>query len=449
MNNNIQDKLKNDIQKLAKDFNIDLNKKKDIKENGLENIMQQVLLNNCNNIPLSDINTINKNANYQLLTYDFITLTYKYTNNGLYKTLIQQPIIDAFKNFTIITDQLDEEEKDKLLKVFNEKNLKNIIMELFFMNRLYGGAVLYFDKNDYIVLNRWDITNTTKGTLKEEYYNSNQQQDYYFLGEKLDKNRMIILTGEKPPYYLKKILNGWGLSILEVLVEPTNLYEKTLRLIYELLDESKIDIYKVDKLTDSAFTGQDKEIAKKISLMNKNKSFQNAIVMDKEDDFEQKQLTNLSAIVDILKEIKLDICNVMKIPAIILWGMSPSGFSSGEFDLRQYQDKIKQEIQPQLKQVIVEILKREAIKLFDLDITDLDIDFENFIIQTKEEQENTNDKIFSRLKSLYDSQLLTKKEFFEALKENNIYKLQAKASEVDEYSQEQQENIDKLELAND
>ena len=67
----------------------------------------------------------------------------------------------------------------------------------------------------------------------------------------------------------------------------------------------------------------------------------------------------------------------------------------------------------------------------------------------KEEQENTNDKIFNRLKSLYDSQLLTKKEFFEALKENNIYKLQAKASEVDEYSQEQQENIDKLELAND
>ena len=400
MNNNIQDKLKNDIQKLAKDFNIDLNKKKDIKENGLENIMQQVLLNNCNNIPLSDINTIKKNANYQLLTYDFITLTYKYTNNGLYKTLVQQPIIDAFKNFTIITDQLDEEEKDKLLKVFYEKNLKNIIMELFFMNRLYGGAILYFDKNDYIVLNRWDITNTTKGTLKEEYYNSNQQQDYYFLGEKLDKNRMIILTGEKPPYYLKKLLNGWGLSILEVLVEPTNLYEKTLRLIYELLDESKIDIYKVDKLTDSAFTGQDKEIAKKISLMNKNKSFQNAIIMDKEDDFEQKQLTNLSAIVDILKEIKLDICNVMKIPAIILWGMSPSGFSSGEFDLRQYQDKIKQEIQPQLKQVIVEILKREAIKPFDLDITDLDIDFENFIIQTKEEQENTNDKIFNRLKSL-------------------------------------------------
>lgn len=415
---------------------------KDIRENGFRDIVENVIdTNRYSKAPLTNSIATNYNLRERLYTLQFYNLTYRYCTDGIFKTLIQQPIIDAFKDFKIVSDLIDEEEKDKLLNLFFEKDLKSIIQDFFFIDRLYGGAILYEDdKQEYSVLNRWEITNTLNNDgITSDYYNTTFDNDIYYLGEKLNKNNLIVLKGVKAPYFIEKMLNGWGLSVAEPLIEPSNLYQKTLNLIYELLDESKIDVYKVEGLKDSVLAGQDKSVVDKIQLTNMLKNFQNAIVLDNNDNFEQKQLTNITAIVDIVKELKLDICSCMKIPAIILWGMSPSGFSSGEYDLLQYQDKIKQEIQPKLKKVLLKVLKRLANENFDMDVEDMDVEFENYTLETRESQENINDKLFQRANQLFQMKLLTKKEYFTYLKNNNIFTETVKCADEDEYNDNMEE----------
>lgn len=420
--------------------------RKKIYENGFKNIVDNVIENSIleKKAPLQNIKSADYNLRQDLYTFNFNNLTYRYATDGIFKTLIEQPVLDAFKKFEIITDELDEEEKKKVMNDFYKKDYDLKIKNVMFWDRLYGGACLYYDNNDYIVFNKWDLSNVEKSNnILDDKVSS--EKDLYFNGIKLEKDNCFILTGIEAPFYLKKFLNGWGLSIVEPLVAPSNLYEKTLNLIYELLDEAKIDVYKVDGLKDSVLAGQDKAVIDKIQLTNILKNYINAIVLDGVDNYEQKQLTNISSITQVLQEIKLDICASMKIPAVILWGMSPSGFSSGEFDLKQYQDKIQQEIQPRLKKVILYVLTRQIKELYNLDIENIDINFQNYIIQTKEQEENTKDKIFNRAKMLFDSKLLTKKELFEILKNENIININTKAEESEEYTEDIGE-VDELKM---
>ena len=167
-------------------------------------------------------------------------------------------------------------------------------------------------------------------------------------------------------------------------------------------------------------------------------------MLDKNDEFEQKQL-NMAGIVDIIRELKLDICSAVKIPAVILWGMSPSGFSSGEFDLKQYYSNIESELRTQIKTVLLKILKIECKCLFGFIPSDLDFDFYPLLIQSEEQIQNNKDKQFNRAMTLYNNKLLTKKELFEALKQDDIFIQKTKASEEDEYI-ESQEDMEQMNL---
>lgn len=422
-------------------------REKNIKKNGFKNIVENIANQNLFKAPITNTISADYNLRQDLYTLNFYNLTYRYCTDGIFKTLIQQPVIDAFKDFRIISNLLDEDDKKKILNIFYKKKLKQIILDLFFMDRLYGGSGLILDYNDndkdydYIVVNRWELSNTSSNSVKSDYYKCNVNDNIYYMGEMIEPDNILLLKGQKAPYFIEKMLNGWGLSIVEPLIAPSNLYQKTLNLIYELLDESKIDVYGVDGLKDSVLAGQEKAVIDKIQLTNILKNFQNAIVLDKADTFEQKQIGNINSIVEILKEIKLDICSSMKIPAIILWGMSPSGFSSGEYDLLQYQDKIKQEIQPELKRIIIKVLQIEIENNFNTTIDDLDIEFEGFILQTREMQENINEKLFNRINILYDKKLITKKEMFDYLKSNRILNQNFKAEGEDEYGEGEEENF--------
>ena len=239
---------------------------------------------------------------------------------------------------------------------------------------------------------------------------------------------------------------GWGLSVCEPLVAPSNAYQKSMNLIYELIDESKIDVYSINGLKETLAANQQNIVVDQIQLTNLLKNYQNALVLDSEDKYEQKQL-NLSGIVEIIRELKLDICSAVKIPAVILWGMSPSGFSSGEFDLKSYYGNIESELRPEIKQFLLKILKIECKNLFGFIPDDLDLEFYPLLIQTETEVQTAKDREFARIKMMYDSKLLTKKEFFEALKQNNIFTNKTLASEENEYTEEQNfEDFDKLDL---
>ena len=404
--------------------------------------------------PLQDIERADYNLREQLYTLRWKQLTYRYTTDGIFKTMIRQPVLDALRNGVIInSDELNQEDIELLQNILIEKNILNVIKECFILNRLYGGAVLILEEEDtepsemldihnlykkkinYYTASRWDLSNSTK---TEDYLKSFDIDNIYFNGTFIDKSRVFILKGEETPLFIKGILGGWGLSVAEPLIAPSNIYEKSINLVYQLLDQAKIDIYRIEGFKDTLGIGNDNEIVDRLQLTNILKNFQSALLLDKNDEFEQKQL-NMAGIVDIIRELKLDICSAVKIPAVILWGMSPSGFSSGEFDLKQYYSNIESELRTQIKTILLKILKIESKCLFGFIPSDLDFDFYPLLIQSEEQIQNNKDKQFNRAMTLYNNKLLTKKELFEALKQDDIFIQKTKASELDEYIESQED----------
>lgn len=417
--------------------------------------------------PLQNMESADYNLRKSLYTFRWTQLSMRYATDGVFKTLVQQPVFDALKNgIEITSEQLNQQDIDLLYRKIEQKNIIKKVKDLFTWNRLFGGSALIIEvagqetKDDlkykdipinsdvnYYVVNRWELSNTL-GASSNQLEGADKDKDLFYYGNFINRDRIILLQGVEAPSYVKQILQGWGLSVCEPLIAPSNAYQKAMNLIYELIDESKIDVYSVEGLKESVAAGMDKMVVDQIQLTNMLKNFQNAIVLDSNDKYEQKQL-NISGVVDVIRELKLDVCAAVKIPAVILWGMSPSGFSSGEFDLKSYYGNIESELRPEIKSVLLKILQIECQSLFGFIPEDLNFNFKPLLIQTETEIQTAKDREFSRIKILYDSKLLTKKELFDALKQNEIFIQKTIASDVQEYSEltdERTTDFDKLEL---
>ena len=107
------------------------------------------------------------------------------------------------------------------------------------------------------------------------------------------------------------------------------------------------------------------------------------------------------------------------------------------------------EILEHLRNVLLKVLKIECQTLFGFIPDDLSFEFQPLLIQTETEIQEGKDKEFARIKLMYDSKLLTKKEFFDALKQNDIFIQKTIASELEEYTENPElstRDFDRLDL---
>lgn len=148
---------------------------------------------------------------------------------------------------------------------------------------------------------------------------------------------------------MRNRFRGWGMSELEKLMRSLNQYLKNQDLIFELLDEAKIDVYKIKgfnaALLNSAGT---QNVAKRIQSANMIKNYQSALTMDLEDEYEQKQIT-FTGLAEMLVQIRQGIAADLKMPVTKLFGISAAGFNSGEDDIENYNAMIEGEIRSRLK----------------------------------------------------------------------------------------------------
>ena len=66
----------------------------------------------------------------------------------------------------------------------------------------------------------------------------------------------------------------------------------------------------------------------------------NARILDK-DEVYQKDYTSLASLDQLIGMFMLELCAVANIPMVRLFGKSPSGFSSGEYDIKNYYDSVE------------------------------------------------------------------------------------------------------------
>jgi phage-related protein (TIGR01555 family) len=406
---------------------------------------------------LSDYGTISNANNYSLITLNRIILTYLYTGNGIFRRAIQVPVLDAIsKGIEIESDEASQDDIDEILDWFicinkddfnNENNnLWNVILNYFTWTRLYGGGGILINTdqdpttkfniksiNQYTPLafydvDRWMFSSpqSVVTNVEDFYLQYGNSDKYYIYGQELHKSRVIISTGRKAPSYVRRQLKSWGLSEAEAMIRDLNNYIKTSDVLYEILDESKIDVYYIQNLASKLVTsGGTKAIQSRIQAANELKNYLNALLLDANDKWEQKQI-QFGGLAEVQRENRIGIAACLNMPVTKIFGMSAAGFNSGEDDIENYNAMVDSEIRPKIQPVIKSLLNIGFQKLFGY-IPKYKIKFPSLRILSSVDEENVKTAKTNRILSLFQGGLLNGKQAMQMLKKESIITI-----EVDE-----------------
>jgi hypothetical protein len=125
---------------------------------------------------------------------------------------------------------------------------------------------------------------------------------------------------------------------------------------FELMLEAKVDIFKVVGYKNQLASPMASQLTqRRIALANKHKNYNSAMVLDKDDEYEQKQI-GFSGIAEMAKENRMDIAEGINMPMSKIWGQGSTGLSSGEDDLENYNSQVESVVRepnkPRLRRVV-------------------------------------------------------------------------------------------------
>ncbi len=394
-------------------------------------------ISNFPTAPLSSTNTLYYNNRWNIISNNRALLSEIYVEHGIIQTLVDQPVDDAFRaGFTIKTEQLKPDQIEQLQVAVEQNRDIDGVMQTLKWSRLYGGGALLIitDQDpmkplDYKSINEKTLLSFKSADLWELYFGVENLPEtllpssvpyYEYYGFSINPTRVLPVRGKLPPSWIRPRFRGWGMSECERIVRSMNQYLKNQDLIFELLDEAKVDIYKISgfNATLMAKDGGGK-VNKRIQYANLLKNYNNAVVMDINDEYEQKTMS-FGGLAEMLQQIRIQIAGDVKMPVTKLFGLSATGFNSGEDDIENYNSMIESEIRSKCKYIVVDVLKLRCQQIFGIIPDDLQIIWNPLRILNAEQEENVKDKKFKRVLDTYNSGLCTDQEAKKAINKGDL-----------------------------
>ena len=395
---------------------------------------------------LASYGTIAYNNNYSLLTINRTILTYLYTSSGIFQTAIDLPVQDALsRGIEIESSQMSSTDIDDLLDFMEESDQWTAILDAWKWGRLFGGAGLVINTNqepkeplDYKALHnkplelydadRWQFDNAHPyaGGMEDNFYGG-EVEFFHLHGQPIHESRVIRIRGKRAPWYVRRQLRGWGMSEGERMIKDLNLYLKTQNVLYEILDESKIDVYRIkglaQKLINEAGTAA---VTRRIQLANELKNYTNALIMDVQDEFEQKSLT-FTGLAEVGKENRIGICSALRMPQTKHFGLSASGFNTGESDLENYNMMVESETRKPMRALIREVIELNMFHLFGRKAP-FRFTYPPLRVLSSEQEESTKNSEFNRVMALYDRGFIDSQEVGEMLNTSGVVTIETNMS---------------------
>ena len=411
------------------------------------NLLEQTLANNMSGFTaqltgqgggMSNLTSMNpslQNNMYAPMTLMWTNLMYMYRTHGLLQTAIDMPVLDALRGgLDFHSNQLDSDDIGKLEDYLEENNVLERIGDAFVWARLFGGAALIINtesdceepiggevvggKIEFYDACRWELTSERRIPASGKY-------GYY--GKKLDKSRVITILGKRAPWLIRAQLSDWGMSELERMIEDFNLFLRTRNVIYEILQEAKVDVYSL-----KGFAGQlaspsgTQRTAQRVQQMNMIKDFNNALIMDEGDKYEQKVM-NFGGLSDMMKESRMGIASALRMPMSKLFGIPSTGLSgSGEDDIENYNGLIESEVRQPMKHIIRKVLQIVVKNQFGEDL-DINFKFKPLRILNGTDEESIKTSKTTRFVSLFEHMVMDSKELGEVLQKENLVPIPLKA----------------------
>jgi len=386
--------------------------------------------------PLTSLTPIGQNNIYQPVTLLWTQLMYMYKTHGLIQTAIDQPVLDAIRGgLDLSSDQLDQDELSQVEDFLEENGILDRIADAFIWARLFGGGALIINtegdsaepvgeelhdgKLEFYDACRWELTCARRIPENEKYG---------FYGKTLDASRVLTILGKRAPFLIRAQLSDWGMSEIERMVEDFNTYIRGKNVIYELLEEAKVDVYSLKGFTAQLATATGTNLTtRRIQTMNQIKNFNNALILDKDDAYDMKTMT-FSGLADIMKENRIGIASALRMPMTKLFGIGATGLNSGQEDIENYNALIESEVRQPMKQIMRKVLKIIVQHLFHEEL-DIKFKFKPLRELSAADEEQIKTSKTARFKSLYDSLLIDSQEIGEMLQKEELVPIQIDAEQ--------------------
>lgn len=405
---------------------------------------------------------------YFPVTLNWTLLSQSYMTQGLLRTVVDQVVEDAFGDgIEFQSAQLDDDELKQLNRAFCRKrdrdsyagtsadrlnynagvDLSTSDLEACKLvgkwGRLFGGSGLITNTTQamnrqlrpdmiaadspltFIAADRWELI------LDSMNAGSSNPVPYDYYGLPLHRSRVSRFVWAPAPSRIRQRLGGWGMSVLEECIRPVNAYLKFEKLIFELMDEAKVDVYKIKGFNALLATRAGTEaLINRTQAANQAKSFQNALTMDKEDDYDQKNLGSIfPGLATMYQELRVNLCAYMKIPMNKLFGQSAGGFASGKDSLDNYNSTVRN-FRTEAKPVAMTVGELRCQQLFGMIPDDLDVGWVPLSVLDGVEQEAVKTSQQTRIESRFTLGLTTAPEALEEMRK-------AELIEIDETEVEQ------------
>lgn len=407
---------------------------------------------------LQQLDTCYKNLRWNLISNNRQLLSQMYVEHGLVQTVIDVPVDDAFRGGILITSkQLSEDQVKELQDHMEAEGDIDNYGTAQKWKRVFGGAAfmvitdqdpstplstkeLFESEIEFKAIDMWELNNPhfheyderqtqindeddeaiKDGTPVDRLQLTTKNQCFDYYGVKIHKSRIRIMKGLTPPSFLRPRLRGWGFSEIEHLVTSINQFLKTNNLTFEVLDEFKLDIFKIKGLATNMMNPKGREaITARVAMANMQKNYQNALTMDSEDDHTSKQLS-FTGLAEVMTGIRINVALDMRMPLTKIFGMSATGFNSGEDDIENYNSMVDSRIRSKSKPDLLWVTKLRCKQLFNVIPTDLQVSFHPLRVLSAEGEENVKEKKFNRSLQATQAGLMSIKEFKEACNKENL-----------------------------
>jgi uncharacterized protein len=313
--------------------------------------------------------------------------------------------------------------------------------------RLYGGclAVFMVEGQNYatplrvetigkgqfkglLVLDRWMVEPSLARLVMEEGNDIGLPEFYDVTADapalrrmRIHHSRCIRLEGIRLPYWQRVMENLWGISVLERLYDRLIAFDSATTGAAQLVYKSYLRTYKVPRLRDIAARGGPAldGLIKMMDVMRRYQSIEGITMIDGEDELDAMQGAGFTGISEALIQFKEQLAGALETPLVRLFGQSPSGFSTGDTDLRMYYDMIKHRQQQELHSGV-----RAAYMLMcrseGLDCPpDFDIEFLPLWQLTAQDKADVAGRIVAAVKEAQEARLISDRTAMQELKQSS------------------------------
>lgn len=387
----------------------------------------------CHSLLHHAISIMGMSAYPQFLGYGYLT---GLAQNGLIRAgceMIADEMVE--KGITLTTKGNNDPDTDKQAKLdrLNELitkiNLLPTLRKAVSISKYYGGSLVYmdFDGIDTASENLLNPLILTKNELRGkklrrlkviepynlspgQYNAADPLQEYYFkprywfvMGKVVDASRFLPPVQENElPTILRPAYNFFGIPLAQIVLDAVAHFTECREAEARLLTKFSLTVFKTN-LNEQIFSGGDwAQIDNRVNNFVQYRSNDGVMLIDKESEDIDIKSMSLAGVKDIVSQAMEIVAAYFNEPVTKMWGLTPSGFNTGESDLNNHYDHIASQQEKQLRDQIEYVLK--VLQVQEWGEIDNEITFTfNPLSEEKEESIATVNKIKAETQQIYIS----------------------------------------------